>query len=166
MATSGRPQPNGSRTSTTRSTSTSIAWPTLHAPGRISTLHEATAGDQCRSRAWREYVHPYGGEQELRLALRASAGRRGGCSSSTGARPTDIHSGRTAAIACHRAHLAEGARRGLLVCEASEPERSDAPGPVVLGADWSVESLRSGVERWLCELPGEGGLWASCRPLR
>ncbi len=51
-------------------------------------------------------------------------------------------------------HLAEGARRGLLVGEASEPERPDAPGLVVLGADWSVESLTPGVERWLSELPG------------
>jgi hypothetical protein len=44
----------------------------------ISTLHEATAGDPSRSRAWREYVHPYGGEQELRLALRTSAGEAWG----------------------------------------------------------------------------------------
>jgi DNA-binding CsgD family transcriptional regulator len=50
-------------------------------------------------------------------------------------------------------HLAEGARRGLLVGEASEPELPDAPGLVVLAHDWSVESLTPGVERWLCELP-------------
>jgi len=40
----------------------------------ISTLHEATGGDPSRSRAWREYVHPYGAEQELGLALRTPAG--------------------------------------------------------------------------------------------
>jgi DNA-binding CsgD family transcriptional regulator len=51
-------------------------------------------------------------------------------------------------------HLAEGARRGLLVGEASEPERPDAPGLGVLAADWSVESLTPGVEQWLCDLPG------------
>ena len=50
-------------------------------------------------------------------------------------------------------HLAEGARRGLLVGEASEPEGPDAPGLVVLGDDWCVESLTPGVERWLSELP-------------
>jgi GAF domain-containing protein len=51
-------------------------------------------------------------------------------------------------------HLAEGARRGLLVGEASEPERPDAPGLVVLAADSSVESLTPGVEHRVCELPG------------
>jgi DNA-binding CsgD family transcriptional regulator len=50
-------------------------------------------------------------------------------------------------------HLAEGARRGLLVGEASDPEGPDAPGLVVLDEDWSVESLTPGVERWLAELP-------------
>jgi DNA-binding CsgD family transcriptional regulator len=50
-------------------------------------------------------------------------------------------------------HLAEGAQRGLLMGEASDPERSDAPGLVVLTEDWRVESLTPGVERWLAELP-------------
>ena len=49
----------------------------------ISTLHEATGGDPSRSRAWREYVHPYGAEQELGLALRTPPGEVWGCSPST-----------------------------------------------------------------------------------
>jgi DNA-binding CsgD family transcriptional regulator len=52
-----------------------------------------------------------------------------------------------------------------LVGEASEPERPDAPGLVVLGADWSVESLTPGVERWLCELPGEWGTLGKLPPV-
>jgi DNA-binding CsgD family transcriptional regulator len=51
-------------------------------------------------------------------------------------------------------HLAEGARRGLLVGEATDPEWPDAPGLVVLGGDWTVESVSSGAERWLADLPG------------
>jgi DNA-binding CsgD family transcriptional regulator len=50
------------------------------------------------------------------------------------------------------APLAEGARRGLLVGEASDPEGPDAPGLVVLKQDWSVESATPGAERWLSEL--------------
>jgi DNA-binding CsgD family transcriptional regulator len=50
-------------------------------------------------------------------------------------------------------HLAEGARRGLLVGEAADPEGSEAPGLVVLRENWSVESLTPGVARWLDELP-------------
>ncbi len=34
------------------------------------------------------------------------------------------------------------------------PDGPDAPGLVVLGDDWGVESLTPGVERWLEELPG------------
>ena len=122
----------------------------------ISTLHEVTGGDPSRSRAWREYVHPYGGEQELRLALRTSAGEAWGVLAlyREPGQPTFTREERQLLLAI-APHLAEGARRGLLVGEASEPERPDAPGLVVLGVDWSVESLTPGVERWLCELPGE-----------
>jgi DNA-binding CsgD family transcriptional regulator len=52
------------------------------------------------------------------------------------------------------AHLAEGARRGLLIGEATNPEGPEAPGLIVLASDWSVESATPGVERWLSELPG------------
>jgi DNA-binding CsgD family transcriptional regulator len=50
-------------------------------------------------------------------------------------------------------HLAEGARRALLVGEASDPEGPDAPGLVVLNENWEVESITPGVARWLEELP-------------
>ena len=132
----------------------------------ISTLHEATAGDPSRSRAWREYVHPYGGEQELRLALRTSAGEAWGVLAlyREPGQPTFTPEERQLLLAI-APHLAEGARRGLLVGEASEPERPDAPGLVVLGADWSVESLTPGVERWLCELPGEWGTLGKLPPV-
>jgi DNA-binding CsgD family transcriptional regulator len=122
----------------------------------ISTLHEATGGDPSRSRAWREYVQPYGAEQELGLALRTSAGEAWGVLTLYRelGQPIFTREERQLLLAI-APHLAEGARRGLLVGEASEPERPDAPGLVVLGADWSVETLTPGVEHWLCELPGE-----------
>jgi DNA-binding CsgD family transcriptional regulator len=124
----------------------------------ISTLHEVTGGDPSRSRAWREYVQPYGAEQQLGLALRTSSGEAWGVLTLYRApgQPIFTREERQLLLAI-APHLAEGARCGLLVGEASEPERPDAPGLVVLGVDWSVESLTPGVERWLCELPGEWG---------
>jgi DNA-binding CsgD family transcriptional regulator len=120
----------------------------------ISTLHEATGGDPSRSRGWREHVEPYGAEQELLVALRARTGEAWGMlglyrePGQPEFDPDELEFLRAMAP-----HLAEGARRGLLVGEASEPDRPDAPGLVVLDPDWSVESLTPGVERWLCELP-------------
>jgi len=49
--------------------------------------------------------------------------------------------------------LAEGARRALLVGEATDPEGPDAPGLLVLSDDGEVESATPGVERWLQALP-------------
>ncbi len=51
------------------------------------------------------------------------------------------------------APLAEGARRGLLIGEAADPDGPEAPGLVVLDEDWNVESLTPGAEGWLAELP-------------
>jgi len=120
----------------------------------ISTLHEATGGDPSRSRGWREHVEPYGAEQELLVALRARTGEAWGMLGlyREPGQP-DFDPDELELLQALAPHLAEGARRGLLVGEASEPDRPDAPGLVVLGADWSVESLTPGVERWLCELP-------------
>jgi DNA-binding CsgD family transcriptional regulator len=123
-------------------------------PG-VSTIHEATGGDPSRSRGWREHVEPYGAEQELLVALRTRTGEAWGMlglyrePGQPEFGPDELEFLRALAP-----HLAEGARRGLLVGEASEPDRPDAPGLVVLGGDWSVQSLTPGVERWLCELPG------------
>jgi DNA-binding CsgD family transcriptional regulator len=50
-------------------------------------------------------------------------------------------------------YLAEGARRALLVGEATDPDTPNAPGLVVLSADWEVESTTPGAERWLSDLP-------------
>src|SRR5215211_5575733 len=99
----------------------------------ISTLHEATGGDPSRSRSWRLYVQPFGGDQELLVALRT---RSGDCWGMLG---LYREPGRPQFDAEERSflrevspYLAEGARRGLLVGEATEPEAPDAPGLVVL----------------------------------
>ncbi len=49
--------------------------------------------------------------------------------------------------------LADGARRALLLAEASEAERPDEPGLIVVTERWEIESATPGVERWLARLP-------------
>jgi DNA-binding CsgD family transcriptional regulator len=61
------------------------------------------------------------------------------------------------------ADLAIGARTGLLVGEARDPQWPDSPGLVVLSEDGEVQSTTPGVERWLCDLP-DGDLDAGTLP--
>ncbi len=120
----------------------------------ISTLHEATGGDPSRSPGWNLYVRPYGGDQELFVALRTRTGDTWGVlglyreAGRPQFDPEELRFLREVSP-----YLAEGARRGLLVGEAADPDGPEAPGLVVLREDWSVESLTPGVERWLAELP-------------
>ncbi|MCB0162634.1 MAG: LuxR family transcriptional regulator [Anaerolineae bacterium] len=121
----------------------------------FSTVHEATGGDPSRSPGWNLYVRPYGGDQELLIALRTLAGDVWGMlglyrePGQPLFDPDECRFLREVAP-----YLAEGARRGLLVGEAADPEGPEAPGLVVLREDWSVESLTPGVAHWLDELPG------------
>lgn len=120
----------------------------------VATLHEATGGDVKRSAKYRLSMEPLGGEQEAIAGLRTRSGEIWG------------------ALALYRAPgeplfdadeleflkrvstpLAEGARRGLLIGEANDPEGPEAPGLLVLDDSWEVQSLTPGVERWLAELP-------------
>jgi DNA-binding CsgD family transcriptional regulator len=119
----------------------------------LSTLHEATGGDPSRSPRWHANMQ-MGGDQELLAALRTPAGEAWGMVGlyrETGQKLFDAEE--LEFLAAVSGPLAEGARRGLLVGEASDPEGPDSPGLVVLREDWSVESLTPGAERWLSELP-------------
>jgi len=119
----------------------------------ISTLHDATNGHPETSPRWHANM-AYGGDQELMAALRTRDGRVWGVLSlyrepgSPRFEAKEIEFVRNIAPL-----LADGARRGLLVGEARDPEGADAPGLVVLNADWQVESISPGVDRWLDELP-------------
>ena len=114
-------------------------------PRGISTLHEATGGEPERSHRYRTAMREYGAEQEVVVALRTRPGDAWGC--------LGLYDEELGLLRDVSAHLAEGARRALLIGEAADPEGPDAPGLVVLREDWSVESLTPGVERWLAELP-------------
>jgi DNA-binding CsgD family transcriptional regulator len=123
-------------------------------PHGVGTLHEATGGDVTKSAKYRVSMEPLRAEQEAIAGLRTRSGEVWGALALY--REPGRHLFNADELAFLRAastHLAEGARRALLIGEASDPEGPDSPGLVVLNDSWEVESLTPGVERWLAELP-------------
>jgi DNA-binding CsgD family transcriptional regulator len=128
----------------------------------ISTLHEATGGDPSSSPSWHMNI-AMGGDQELIAALRSGGTVWGavGLYREPGAPMFDEDD--KACMKAVRADLARGARMGLLVGEAQDPQWPDSPGLVVLSEHGEVESTTPGVERWLTDLP-DGDLEAGRLP--
>lgn len=122
-------------------------------PSGLSTLHEATGGDPSGSARWQANMQ-YGGDQELIVALRTPNGETWGALGLYREPGADTF-GRSEQQFLREAapHLAQGARRSLLFGEATDPEGPQAPGLLVLTADWQVESRTPGAERWLDDLP-------------
>jgi DNA-binding CsgD family transcriptional regulator len=119
----------------------------------IATLHEVTGGDPARSPRWHENMK-LGGDQELILGLRTRTGEVWGALGlyrEPGRPMFDPTEKRFLTTVAPQ--LAEGVRRALLVGEATDPEGPDAPGLVILTADWEIESTTPGVDRWLAEMP-------------
>ena len=119
----------------------------------ISTLHEATNGDPSSSPRWHANME-LGGDQEMIARLGTPRGDVWGALGlyrEPGSPMFDAEE--LAWIEAAAPHLAEGARRSLLVGQARDPEGPDSPGLVVLTQDWEVESATPGVERWVAELP-------------
>jgi DNA-binding CsgD family transcriptional regulator len=119
----------------------------------ISTLHEATGGDPASSPRW-HFNMTLGGDQELIAALRTPAGEVWGALGlyREPGRPL-FDDADLAFVGAVAPSLAEGARRALLVGEATDPEGPDAPGLLVLSQEGEVESATPGVGRWLAALP-------------
>jgi DNA-binding CsgD family transcriptional regulator len=120
----------------------------------VATLHEATGGDVRRSAKYRVSMQPLGADQEVLSRLRTPSGQVWGILAlyREPGQP-QFNADELALLQEISVPLAEGARRGLLIGEAADPESPDAPGLVVLNDHWEVESLTPGVERWLAELP-------------
>ena len=122
-------------------------------PDGASTLHEATGGDPRSTARWQSNIE-MGADQELIVALRTATGDAWGglgLYREPGAALFDrdeIDFARAIAPL-----LADGARRALLLGEATDPEGPEAPGLVVLSSAWELESATPGVERWLSDLP-------------
>lgn len=122
----------------------------------VATLHEATSGDVTRSRKYRLSMEPLGGEQEAIAALRTRSGEIWGALAlyREPGQPL-FDADELEFLARVSTHLAEGARRGLLIGEAKDPDAPEAPGLLVLDSSWEIESLSPGVEHWLAELPDD-----------
>lgn len=120
----------------------------------VGTLHEATGGDPRRSKKYRISIEPLGGVQEVLASLRTRSGEvwgilglyRGTGKPLFDSRELDF-------LRAASGHLAEGARRALLIGEARAPEGPESPGLLVLDEHWELESSTPGVERWLADLP-------------
>ena len=119
----------------------------------ISTLHEAAGGDPSQSLRWQANMQ-YGGDQELLVALRTRTGEAWGLLGlyREPGQPL-FDTDELEFLSAVAPHFAQGAQRGLLVGEASDPQGPEPPGLVVLKEDWSIDSLTPGTESWLNELP-------------
>jgi hypothetical protein len=129
----------------------------------ISTLHEATGGDPSSSPSWHMNM-AMGGDQELIAALRTAGGEVWGAVGLYRApKEPMFDSGEKAFLQAVGPDLATGARTGLLVGEALDPQWPDSPGLLVLSEDGEVESTTPGVEHWLSDLP-DGDMHAGRLP--
>lgn len=121
----------------------------------VGTLEEATGGDLSRSAKYWDTMRPLGADQEVIAALRTGTREAWGALALYRAPGQPRFEARDIAFLREvSTHLAAGARRGLLIGEAADPEGPHAPGLLVLNEAWEVESMTPGVERWLEELPG------------
>jgi DNA-binding CsgD family transcriptional regulator len=127
----------------------------------VCTLYEATDGHPSDSPRWHRNM-TMGGDQELIARLRARSGEVWGALGlyREPGQPSfdDADKRFLRAVA---PHLAEGARRALLVGEATAPEGPDAPGLLILTDRWEIDSTTPGTGRWLSELPD--GDWGAGR---
>jgi DNA-binding CsgD family transcriptional regulator len=132
-------------------------------PQGISTLHLATGGDPTSSPRWHQNM-TLGGDQEMIARLCGKGGEVWGALGlyrEPGQPMFDEED--LAFVRAVSPHLARGARQALLLGEATDPERPDAPGLIVVTERWETESATPGAERWLSELP-DGDLAAGRLP--
>jgi DNA-binding CsgD family transcriptional regulator len=121
----------------------------------IATLHEVTGGDPSSTARW-QFNTAMGGDQEMIARLRATSGEVWGMLGLY-REPGQAMFGPAdkSFVTAIAPHLAEGARRALLVGAATDPGAAepDGPGLVILSQEWEIQSATPGVERWLAELP-------------
>jgi DNA-binding CsgD family transcriptional regulator len=121
----------------------------------FQTLSQATMGHPADSVVYREHLHPMGVEHAVEVVLRTRSGECwGSISLMRGAEHPDFDGVELDFLVRVAPLLAEGVRRGVLVGEACDPDRLDAPGLLVVDEQLELVSSTPGVERWLAELPG------------
>ena len=123
-------------------------------PG-VGTLDDATAGRPELSRKFHEEMQPYGCDQELLFALRTRDGEAWGLVGLYRENGRPRFSAHDLAVVRRVAPgLAAGARYGLMLGQASEPDLPQAPGLVILDEHFAVESATPTTTDWLAELGG------------
>ncbi len=127
-------------------------------PRGALTLHEVTEGHPERSPIYVETMAPHGTAQELLVALRSPTGENWGTTRLNRAPGDPMFSEHEIGFMVAAAPLiADGVRRGLLVGEATDPDRPDAPGLVVMTSDGDMEALSPGATAWFSRLPDDDG---------
>lgn len=129
----------------------------------ISTLFDATGGNPASSPRWHANM-TMGGDQEMIAALRTGPGDLWGALGlyrEPGAPMFDDAD--KSFVRTISPQLAEGARRSLLIGEATDPEGPTAPGLLMLSGRGEVESTTPGVAALLSSLP-DGDLAAGRLP--
>jgi DNA-binding CsgD family transcriptional regulator len=123
----------------------------------ISTLHDATGGDPSSTRRWHENMR-YGGDQELIAALRSTRGEVWGALGlyREPDRPR-FDRDDLAFVRSVAAPLADGARRSLLIGQATDPDGPDAPSLALVRRGGTVASTTPGTDALLADMPDGGG---------
>lgn len=122
-------------------------------PDGVQTLYEATGGNPASSARWHRNME-IGSDQEMLVRLRARSGEVWGAVGfyrEPGQPLFDEDDKRFARALAP--HLADGARRALLVGEAKDPEGAETPGLVIVNDRWEIESITPAGRHWVGELP-------------
>lgn len=108
----------------------------------LSTLHEATGGDPTSSPRWQQNM-AFGADQELIAGLRTSDGQTWGALGLYREPGRPLFDDQEQQFVRQLSpHLAEGARRALLVAEATEPDGPDASTTCPTATRWRAGSRR------------------------
>lgn len=121
----------------------------------VGTLHDATGGRPKLSRKFHEEMQPFGCDQELLFALRTPGGEAWGLVGlyrETG-RP-QFSAQEIDVVRRVAPGLAAGARHGLLIGQARDPDLPQSPGLVILDERLVVESATPTSPAWLSDLGG------------
>ena len=128
----------------------------------VATLERVTGGDRAQSRRYRDLLSAYGLGQELVAVCRSGDAVWASFTIYREEGRPDFDDDDLDFIGLVAPHLAEGARRGLLVGEVGDVDgdlagADRAPAVLMFGADLSLVSMTPSGERWLLDLGGTGG---------
>jgi hypothetical protein len=141
----------------------------LRSTSGLSTLHEAAGGDPSATKRWQRNMM-MGGDQELLIRLRSKSGVWGVLGLYREPDRPLFSESEKSFLQAVAPHLADGARRALLIGEATDPEDLDAPGLLIITERWEVESattpgLHAGCQNYPMETGTPGISQPPCSPL-